>query len=42
MLLEAGAVTRQPDTTAKRGRRNLYEAATPDEVDPEKLEAVLA
>jgi hypothetical protein len=39
-LLEAGAVTRKPDTTVKRGRRHAYKATTPDEVDPKKLEAV--
>ncbi len=41
-LLEAGAVTREPDTSAKHGRRHTYKATKPDEVDPEKLEAVLA
>lgn len=36
-LLESGALTREPDPTAVRGRRHAYRATSPREVDPVNL-----
>jgi hypothetical protein len=41
-LLEAGAVTREPDKSAKHGRRHIYKAPDPKEIKRRDVKAVLA
>jgi hypothetical protein len=40
-LLEAGAITRRPDKSAKRGRRHIYDAPSPQDIERGRLKTTV-